>query len=423
MIPHNKSGVCMTNKAKKGAVDTATYDFSSLFRTAKNDLKATLETQRTIGILVIVDMGTLVSHNGINPTTLSRLIKLQSDADKAGIASRHFSFIFLQRECEGRILGGRPITASRFDSWLKPLSKKYPEAFNETTIRRVTLKKGQVVPDDFFLYKTFTQCFHQNGTPYARGNILLFSADNALLHAFEKNRMLTMRAAPPQWRCPINFEHYKHVMQKASDLKKARGLDFSKIIVHVDIDDSLLHYHATMAIWKTVLNQSVVDLLLYLQEYFRGKIEFRVSTARAPWDPRYLNDPAHVERVVDAFHKAVEHRVTLHIDAQSQRSSAGTDKKSLRFNWKHYAFSKEPGVLNILVDDNCDELMQALGSRDEADPDALPTVTVLPVGVKDKGQLRFRLDAQSRKHFSQLLDRAPKRDAPTTERAPSCAPM
>ena len=136
------------------------------------------------------------------------------------------------------------------------------------------------------------------------------------------------------------------------------------IIVHVDIDDTLLLYHESKRRQATCISPAVVDTLSELQDYYTSlgtAIEFHIATARSIWPARYQSNPESINSVITAVANMTKQNtggaIKLKITEQSHRNITSYSQPDV--NWKYKGFSADKHVFNILVDDNPLELKAA----------------------------------------------------------------
>lgn len=136
------------------------------------------------------------------------------------------------------------------------------------------------------------------------------------------------------------------------------------IIVHVDIDDTLLLYQESKRRQATCISPAVVNTLSELQSYYTSlgtAIEFHIATARSIWPARYHSNPESVNSVITAVANMTKQNtsgaIELKITEHSHRNIASYSQPDV--NWKYKGFSADKHVFNILVDDNPLELNAA----------------------------------------------------------------
>jgi hypothetical protein len=344
--------------------------FGDLYQSAKEELASQIRLKSQSGALIVVDIEIMLEKDGISSIMVEFLKKMQIEADMHGVPAEKFGFLFLIRLRDNKVVGNCPgVSREQLDRWLD--EHEQSAAFSAES-RFYFEVNDKALPDRFYtmhgaanLLSLFGGSFNKK---YTFQNILLISSDVALLREFDTKKIPTARYSGPLWDGSLDMSHLHSVIADIGDLSQLK-----KVVVHIDIDKTLLDWDQTQKLGRTVLNKTVLEKLEWIQQQFLGKeIIFRVSTARSEWSDVHLADPAHVSRVVNAANSMIG-SFKIIIDDQSHR--AITSYQTADVNWKHLAFVNEPDALNILLDDNGLELGAAM-SRSK-DPDFKGLVAIV----------------------------------------------
>lgn len=302
----------------------------------------------TVETLIIIDAASLILQNGaLNHSLITHFQHVSFDSHEIVILTRTINAAIENHLVD--LMCEATIDVAMFESMLD--QSAMPVLLNK--IHNIDIENLPTMTSKMpTLFETHIMDA-LNLTHYKKiENILFISHSDILCDAYSiSSHIKSMRLPPPQDSgLIIDDTGIKHISKEAS-------LIFKKVIVHVDLDNTLLNLEQSIEKQSVTLNIAIIKKLKEIKRIFPDAL-LRISTSRinpenSQAEPRYVSADAAVMLAL------LKYELTINIDADSYRGITNYQAPTCSINWKWRGFENEELVLNILIDDNEREILQA----------------------------------------------------------------
>jgi hypothetical protein len=305
------------------------------------------EKCRKNGALIIVDAALIIGKVGLNKAMIDCLYKLKERYPNP----EKINIVVLAKINKHRYIDGEVshVGYDQLRSWYA----------SDGRARGIIREIHQANAEQFSLgYSDSVLCLVDKKDVYFEKNTTILSREKGFLDS---------RRMPHHAVClmPILACDYEITSLGLDSSVKMLASNINKLIIHVDIDDTLLMCSETARLNSTMISRAVVEHMILLQDRYGSpniKVEFHVLTARSKWAGEHDKHPASVKSVIRGVYNwscdisKGRCPITLVETPNSYRDIKSYQDSDINWKWKGFDMSHD--VFNILIDDNVLELKQ-----------------------------------------------------------------
>jgi hypothetical protein len=316
--------------------------FSDLLSEGRKYLEHSAQKANQQGGLIIIDAALLAGKDGLNQPMLACLKQLHDKACTQ-IPSDKIKMIALARiNPQGNVISeGPPVALEKLQHDKDHDALALSLITEIRTVESCHLEKH--APQD--LLKSLGLLMQYN-----RSSTLFLSRDRSTIETIKLMKYPTIHIPELMCESDCDFSGFSSTMRKSQ-------APFTKIIFHIDIDDTLLLNEPTYRQHATFLNLHLLERMLELKKQY-PQSEFHVATARPKWPDCHRHHPASVERVVEDTNRWAKGAFNLMVTPESYRGITTYSADPSTINWKYRGFEEDKTgttALHVLIDDNASE--------------------------------------------------------------------